>query len=396
MSYTLNKQQSKAVKLAKDWYKNQTSYKQNFEISGPPGTGKSTIVSVLVEELGLVKEEVIFCAFIGKAAQNLAMKGNNAKTIHSVIYDIEQVPKLNADGSILLVNDKPVMTRRFVKKNTLDENVKLIVLDEGGSVNEELGYDLMSFGIPIIVLGDIDQLPPVFGKCPFLIKPDIILTEFMRQDGDSEIVWMFKKALKGEKIPFGRHGDSYVIRPNEVTPEMLKAMDMIITGKNKTRDMINETYRKHILGATKDNPILMGEKIVCRKNNWDLKTDVNGMDIYLINGLVGYVDDINMSSLAKSVMEIDFRPDFADFDLFSNISLDLEYLMTPCGEEYKGFSYSNLFQYAYSISAHLSQGSQYGKVMYYKDGYSKMPFQLSKDYVGLSRATEINILVQED
>ena len=40
---------------------------------------------------------------------------------------------------------------------------KLIVIDECSMVDAELGRDLMSFGVPLLVLGDPAQLPPIQG-----------------------------------------------------------------------------------------------------------------------------------------------------------------------------------------------------------------------------------------
>ena len=46
-------------------------------------------------------------------------------------------------------------------------HAKLIVLDEVSMVGEEMARDLMSFGKPILVLGDPGQLPPIKGEGAF-------------------------------------------------------------------------------------------------------------------------------------------------------------------------------------------------------------------------------------
>ena len=51
MNITLTDGQSNAFKKGKKWYKKQN--KQVFRIAGYAGTGKSTIVFALIEELGL-------------------------------------------------------------------------------------------------------------------------------------------------------------------------------------------------------------------------------------------------------------------------------------------------------------------------------------------------------
>ena len=58
----------------------------------------------------------------------------------------------------------------------------LIVIDECSMVDEELGRDLLSFGKPVLVLGDPAQLPPVKGGGFFTeAEPDVMLTEVHRQ-----------------------------------------------------------------------------------------------------------------------------------------------------------------------------------------------------------------------
>ena len=40
---------------------------------------------------------------------------------------------------------------------------ELIIIDECSMVDAELGRDLLSFGVPLLVLGDPAQLPPIQG-----------------------------------------------------------------------------------------------------------------------------------------------------------------------------------------------------------------------------------------
>ena len=64
-------------------------------------------------------------------------------------------------------------------------HARLIVLDEVSMVGEEMARDLMSFGRPILVLGDPGQLPPIKGEGAFTRDaPDIMLTEIHRQAGE--------------------------------------------------------------------------------------------------------------------------------------------------------------------------------------------------------------------
>jgi exodeoxyribonuclease-5 len=79
---------------------------------------------------------------------------------------------------------------RFILKDKLDDDIKLIIIDEAAMVNDKMREELLSFGIPVIFLGDHNQLPPVIGKSSMLDKPDFILTKIMRQAENDPIVYL--------------------------------------------------------------------------------------------------------------------------------------------------------------------------------------------------------------
>ena len=49
------------------------------------------------------------------------------------------------------------------KEGAASNDADLIIIDECSMVDEDLGRDLLSFGTPVLVLGDPAQLPPVKG-----------------------------------------------------------------------------------------------------------------------------------------------------------------------------------------------------------------------------------------
>src|ERR1700724_3625495 len=68
-------------------------------------------------------------------------------------------------------------------------NARLIIIDECSMVDAEPARDLMSFDVPLLVLGDPAQLPPIQGGGFFTeAKPDAMLTEVHRQAPDTQIV----------------------------------------------------------------------------------------------------------------------------------------------------------------------------------------------------------------
>lgn len=383
MAFELNPQQMNASKEGIKWFKSGTG-KQTFEISGPAGSGKTTIVKTIAEGTGLQVDEILYIAYVGKAAQNLALRGHNARTIHSALYTMEDIPKMDGSGSFIYKNGRIATYKSFIKRESLNPRIKLIVVDEGGMVDINMAMDILSFGLPVVVLGDLNQLPPVFGKPGFLNKPDIILTQIMRQAEDSEIIWLSQQVLEGKKIPYGKYNNSLVIPYSEVVDEHLSGSDMIICGKNKTRDEINSYYRRHILKLNDRVPIHVGEKLVCRKNDWTRSIDDN---IYLINGMIGFVDNIHLDTFNGKTIEIDFQPDFLPpGKCYRNLVVDLEYLATPAAETYQGYHFNTKMQHGNAISVHLSQGSQYPSLFYHRDIVGGKKYQRALDYTAITRA----------
>ena len=89
---------------------------------------------------------------------------------------------------------------------------KLVIIDECSMVDEELGRDLMSFGTPILVLGDPGQLPPISGGGFFTEhEPDFLLTEIHRQARDNPIIRMALDVREGRELMYGDYGTAAMV-----------------------------------------------------------------------------------------------------------------------------------------------------------------------------------------
>jgi ATP-dependent exoDNAse (exonuclease V) alpha subunit len=383
----LTNQQQDAVDRAKKWWKKRD--KQTFEISGIAGAGKSTVVHILVEEFGLKSHEVLFVAYVGKAALVLTQKGNNAKTIHSAIYNPTQVPKLDENGNYIIVNNRPLMTVEFIKKESLPDDIKLIVVDEGGMVPEKLAIDILSFGIPVIVLGDNNQLDPVFGERFFLNHPDAELTEPMRQALDSPIIYLAQRAMNGKPIKTGKYGNKcYVIEKDMITDNMLVNSDVVICNRNKTREWLNNHIRQDILKIDSEIP-KVGEKLMCTQNNW---TRSICDDIYLINGMLGYAENVYLDTYNGRTLTIDFRPEFLKFDYFKKVKIDYQNLIAGVDMRNGKRSFYDKFEYGYAVTTWKMQGSEADKVFIYDEPYGTADFRRKVLYTAITRAKEFLII----
>lgn len=389
MGIILNDQQEECIKKAISWYRN-TSSKQTFEISGPAGSGKTTIVKAIIENLNLRIEDVLFVAYVGKAALQLSRSGVNGRTIHSTFYDIVFSPVKDDEGKVIIKNGRVITRPEFVKKTSIPSNIKLIVIDEAPMVNEIFGIDIESFGIPIICLGDLQQLPPVIGNSKYLIRPDYVLTKIMRQAEGNPIIYLSQLASRGEPIPYGKYGDKcYVIPKEKITSDLLLGADMILTPTNKSRSILNRHIRENLRGIESDIP-LEGEKLICRKNN---RNRIIGDNVYLVNGMIGYVVKSDKSSFNGNTLDITFSPDFDEGLLFNNVKIDYKTLMNSIqpnnGDYKKGYSMYDMFEFGDVITVHLSQGSQAENVLYISEPFGGgREIQCKLNYTGITRARE--------
>ena len=385
----MNDQQEECVKKAVQWFNNVSS-KQTFEISGPAGSGKTTIVRTIIQELGINIQDVLFVAYVGKAALQLTRSGVNGRTIHSTFYNIEFIPVKDEEGNVIIKNGRLVTRPQFVKKEKIPSNIKLIVIDEAPMVNETFGVDIESFNIPIICLGDLQQLPPVIGGSKYLLRPDYVLTKIMRQAEGNPIIYLSQLASRGEPIPYGKYGDKcYVIPKDKINDNMLLGADMIITPTNRSRIKYNKYIREELRHINSELPV-PGEKLICRKNN---RNRIIGDGVYLVNGMLGYVTDVNKSTYNGKTIDISFTPDFNESLQFHNVKIDYKTLMDSIqtnNEKYnKGFSMYDMFEFGDVITVHLSQGSQAENVLFISEpfGFDRI-LQNKLEYTGITRARE--------
>ena len=87
---TLTNGQEKGLKTAIDRYRNKELYTC---IAGYAGTGKSTLVSYIIEALKIKPQDVCFATFTGKASLVLREKGcENSMTMHRLLYYSKELP----------------------------------------------------------------------------------------------------------------------------------------------------------------------------------------------------------------------------------------------------------------------------------------------------------------
>lgn len=396
-----NEGQERVINAALDWYYN--SPEQVFQYDGPPGSGKSVVLNEIIKRLGLNPLiEVAPMSFIGSASLVMRNKGLwNAKTAHSWIYNVEAVDLRDKYGNVIMdtLLNVPVKVMRFIPIDHLDPNIKLIAIDEAYSMPLSMRPAIERFGIKIIACGDQNQLPPVKDLPAFLADGKIWhLTESMRQQGKDDITYIANRVNKGLPLINGYYGNSLVINRKDLSMNMLLWADAVICGRNSTRDQINAQIRK-ALGHTSKLPEY-GEKVVCRSNNWLEGVELaNGSKINLVNGLIGTVySNPDVSSYDGDTFSMNFVPDLSIDAFFYNIRCNYLHMISDnkTRVQIRGNKYAkgNMFEYAYCITAHVAQGSQFHKVVYIEEPMGPN-IQTNINLVGASRADQALIYVKQ-
>lgn len=383
-----------------------------FRIFGYAGTGKTTTLKAAIAELreALAGRDIniMYGAFTGKAALVMTRKGTPATTIHSMCYKFMEATKeaidkareeLEAlilkgpenDGSRLMLNAVVAETREkinamykpqfMLNPESLVLGADLITLDEVSMVGEDMAADLMSFGKPILVLGDPGQLPPIKGEGAFTqATPDVMLTEIHRQALDSPIIRLATMAREGRFIPYDAYSDDvHKMRRGDMSPRDMMAADQVLVGMNATRLSLNNAMRKSS-GRQSEFPEGPDEKIICLKNQNDVGL-VNGMFISLSDcgavGEFGFRARIKTEDGADIGEKTVYRGHFDD-----HVSLDKDRAKRDHFKK-KGMVEAT---YGSAITVHKSQGSQFENTILYDDGFGRGEDRNKWLYTAITRA----------
>ncbi len=411
---TLTADQQEAAALIEAWYHHLNT--QIFVLCGYAGTGKTFLVDYVVRALGLVAgESAAFVAPTGKAASVLIQSGVPATTVHSLIYTREEDIEVDENGEVI-----SEQFLRFVKKESIDSKIKLIVLDETSMVSDDVLRDLLSFGVKCLCCGDPAQLPPVGGSNTLLSTPVITLKEIVRQERDNPIVRLAARVRAGERPAYGEDGCVSVIPRRALDADARRALftqaDQIIVGTNRTRAMINREVRA-IRGISPDRVLPQdGEKIICTLNDWSKPLDERG-DFHLVNGIIGRC--YRVCEQLDGLGQLDFQPDFLA-ERVEDLPFDTGVFVR--GQYYHGYGnraclltngilvHENnremlrrfkvrredtvcRFEFAYAVTCHKAQGSEYDFVVvidesgYFEDGKEWL-------YTAVTRAKKRLVIVR--
>lgn len=342
-----------------------------FILTGGPGTGKTTIINIILKLFESQGFDILLAAPTGRAAKRMEeATGFEAKTIHR----------------LLEVGGGSVENRENASFNRNEENpleCDVLIVDEMSMVDEYLFKSLLKAILPgttFIMVGDVNQLPSVG---PGQVLRDVIdsecfpvvkLEKIYRQSDDSHIIYNAHRINKGENIKLDNKSTDFFFlersNPNQIYQQIVSMITerlpkfvgckpedvQVLTPMRKGNlgvGVLNEILQKYVnppaTGKSEKNfanrIFRMGDKVMQTKNNYQLEWVIEAKNVVIdqglgvFNGDIGVITDVNEKAELVVVKFDDGRT--------------VKYSFSACDE----------LEHAYAITVHKSQGSEYPAVI---------------------------------
>lgn len=340
-------------------------------LTGGPGTGKTTIISTLCKIAEMAGLKVALAAPTGRAAMRIReTTGRDAKTIHRLL---EYNPSTN----------------NFNRNMLYPIDVDWVIVDEASMLDIRLADNLLDAISPktrLTLVGDADQIPPVGPGDPFrdLIRsksvPVACLTEVFRQEKNSLIIENAHRILRGlSPISFKGNrtttGDFYVIH-SEDAQKITNLVERLVIERIPQRLGFDPSSQIQVLSpmhkgdcGTKainmavrtrlnrtSESFYIGDRVIQNRNNYEKE---------VFNGDIGVVVS----------MDGGLRVRFEDREVLFDES-DMEDL-----------------DFAYAITMHKAQGSEFDAVVVVLHTQHYMMLRRNLLYTGITRGKRLVILV---
>ncbi|MFO7310855.1 MAG: ATP-dependent RecD-like DNA helicase [Bacillota bacterium] len=358
-----------------------------FVITGGPGTGKTTILRVLLACLEGAGLRVQLACPTGRAAQRLReATGRPARTVHRLL----EFGHVEGEGF------------RFQRNEDRPLAADAVIVDEASMLDLPLAYQLaraIAPGTRLILVGDVDQLPPVGPGYPLRdiiasgVVPVARLTHIFRQAEQSLIVSNAHRILRGEDLVMNRPGgDFFFIEcddPEQVAEtvrelnaerlpkylncdpiedvQVLSPMRRTPTGSER----LNQLLQAALNPPRGEGPALAGGLVPFRVGDKVMQTR-NNYEKAVFNGDIGRVVDVDPETGTVWVKYP--QPD------------------GPQVVEY-GAGETDELTLAYCITVHKSQGSEYPAVILPLTTQHYMMLQRNLLYTAVTRARRLVVIV---
>ena len=348
-------------------------------VTGGAGTGKSTVVSAIIEQNSRPGLRISLAAPSGKAAKRLSeVTGRPAGTIHRLLEPMK------VKGGFSFARNA---------QRLLDAD--MIVIDETSMVDISLMASLMEAISPatkVVLVGDHYQLPPVGPGSPFrdlLASQSVPAAELniIKRQKDGLIIENAHRIKNGQDITVdNEHSkDFFFIQRGDEASILAKIVDFFSSPllANRKGDplrdvqVISPLREKTLLSCKSINaelqkklnpreaiagcPFKIGDKVIQTRNDYDHS---------IVNGDMGFVTAIDRG---EKLITVNFEnPD-------RKVALPLR---------------GNDLDLAYAVTVHKSQGSEWPIIVMpiHKNFGSRLP-QRNLLYTAVTRAKQLLILI---
>jgi len=344
-------------------------------VTGGPGTGKTTLLRVLVRLLERNDLHVELASPTGRASRRLAdATGRRASTLHRLL---DARPDLGG----------------FQRNAAQPLELDCLIVDEVSMVDLPLMEAILR-ALPakasLLLVGDPEQLPSVG---PGSVLADLLasgvipvarLDHVHRQAQTSGIIVAGRALLEGELPVSGEESgstDFFLVprdSPEKVTSTLMEIVNTRLPrrGLAPARIQVLSPTRKGPLGTealnmklqallnpdgrpitSKGASLRVGDRVICTRNRYEI-------DIF--NGDIGYI-----SAFGRQGINVEFDGRLVDWSFEDLIHLDL----------------------AYAITVHKSQGSEYAAAVLVLHKAHGIMLQRNLFYTAVSRATDFGCVV---
>lgn len=397
----LAKDQTQAFDAIMHWLNPEHDGEQFFILGGYAGTGKTFLMQHLVNSY----EGSVICATpTGKAADVLKSKMPKhvkVSTIHHLLYSpvdsslsakiarLEYQIEMADDDTAKLQKILNRLRAKFDEEGDEDDvefmdaphevlvSRPLIIIDESSMVTMKMYNDFLATGCRLLFVGDPFQLPPVNpndsaeNRSIFDVHgANFELTEIKRQALESPII-RIAHAIRHNENPAKHFDKEFAIKVdrNRIRPAHYLRADQVICGTNKTRFKINRAAR---LELQRSNPHLglelpvAGDKIICTMNK-NKYTWINGV-------IHEAVSDMQMGEFGNPVMDVLYQDELREGIEVYDYNFRCNYNDPKMLSQYKITDWREKMElieldYAYGITCHKSQGSEWDKVLVIQDWF---------------------------
>ena len=388
-----------------------------FILTGYAGTGKTSLISALIQVFDEIKINNILLAPTGRAAKVLSNYSHHqASTIHKCIYRKKSTKRVSGDFSINFNHHKDTIfivdEASMIGNNETGNNI----FGSGRLLDDLLSFVFNGNNCRLILLGDPVQLPPIGTiLSPALDKDYIVslnmkvfsseLYDVVRQTADSGILYnatlirenIISGRLDFPKIKLNGFNDIISINGSELLEEIENCYSKLGIHETKIVCKTNKQANKYNLGIRNrilwfEEEITNGDLLMIVKNNYswlpekaEIDFIANGdivevikvgkkIDIYgyrYVDLLIKFIDFPDLEIEVKAILDsltIDSAGMDTSYykDLYEQLSVDYEHI-TDSKKRHEAIlsdPYFNALQvkFAYALTCHKSQGGQWDAV----------------------------------